>query len=43
MLTLKGELNIMSKAWRRFGPQIEIKTANIKEPTSHPQKNITLW
>ena len=43
MLTLKGELNIMSRAWKKFGPQIEVKTAKIKEPTSHPQKNIRLW
>ena len=43
MLTLKGELNIMSRAWKRFGPEIEIKTANIKEPSSRPQKNIRLW
>ena len=43
MLTLKGELNIMSRSWKKFGPQIEVKTAKLKEPTSRPQKIVRLW
>ena len=43
MLSIRGELNLMSKSWRSYGPQIEVKGRKLQEPKTHSQKNIRLW
>jgi hypothetical protein len=43
LLSIKSELNLMSKAWRSYGPKIDIKGYKIKEPAVHIKKALTQW
>ena len=44
MLTLRGELRVMAKSWKKFGPVIEVQAGKLQEPklTSH-KRSITKW
>ena len=37
--TLLLELNIMTKAWARFGPKIELQAPSVKRILDHGQSN----
>ena len=43
MLSIRGELNLMSKSWKSYGPDIEVKGRKLQEPKAHPTKHIRLW
>jgi len=43
ILTLKNELNLMSRAWKSYGPNIEVKAGKIKEPTVNIKRSVRLW
>ena len=44
MLTLRGELRVMAKAWKKFGPVIEVQAGKLQEPKLTKQKrNFTKW
>ena len=43
LLTLAGELRIMARSWKRFGPSIEIQAGKLRE-LKHGQKiNLKKW
>jgi hypothetical protein len=43
LLTLAGELRIMARAWKRFGPDIEVQAGKLRE-LKHGQKiNLKKW
>jgi hypothetical protein len=43
LLTLAGELRIMARSWKRFGPDIEIQAGKLRELKHHPKSNIKKW
>jgi len=43
LLTLAGELRIMARAWKRFGPDIEIQAGKLQELKHHQKINIKKW
>ena len=42
LLTLAGELRIMARAWKRYGPNIEVQAGKLRE-LKHYEKNIKKW
>ena len=43
LLTLAGELRIMARAWKRFGPDIEVQAGKLRELKHHQKTNIKKW
>jgi len=43
MLTLAGELRIMARAWKRFGPDIEVQAGKLKELKHHQKGKLRKW
>jgi len=43
LLTLAGELRIMARSWKRFGPDIEVQAGKLRELKHHPKTNIKKW
>ena len=43
LLTQAGELRIMARAWKRFGPDIEIQAGKLQELKHHQKINIKKW
>jgi hypothetical protein len=44
LITLKAELETMSKSWRKFGADIKVSSAKLQEPKYKPRKSgYTKW
>ena len=44
LITLKAELEGMSKSWRRFGADIKVSSAKLQEPKYKPRRSgYTKW
>ncbi len=44
LITLKAELEGMSKSWRKFGADIKVSSAKLQEPKYKPRKSgYTKW
>ena len=43
LLTLAGELRIMARAWKRFGPDIEVQAGKLRELKHHQKKDLKKW
>ena len=43
LLTLAGELRIMARAWKRFGPQIEVQAGKLRELKHHQKIDLKKW
>ena len=44
LITLKAELQTMSKSWRKFGADIKVSSAKLQEPKYKPRKSgYTKW
>ena len=43
LLTLAGELRIMARAWKRYGPQIEIQAGKLRELKHHQKIDLKKW
>ena len=44
LITLKAELEGMSKSWRRFGADIKVSSAELQEPKYKPRRSgYTKW
>ena len=43
LLTLAGELRIMARAWKRFGPDIEAQAGKLRELKHHQKTDIKKW
>ena len=43
LLTLAGELRIMARAWKRFGPEIEVQAGKLRELKHHQKINLKKW
>ena len=43
LLTLAGELRIMARAWKRFGPDIEVQAGKLRELKHAHKSKLTKW
>ena len=43
LLTLAGELRIMARAWKRFGPNIEVQAGKLRELKHHQKASRKKW
>jgi len=43
LLTLAGELRIMARAWKRFGPHIEVQAGKLRELKHHQKIDLKKW
>ena len=44
LITLKAELEMMSRNWRRFGANIKVKSAKLQAPSYKPRgSGYTRW
>jgi len=43
LLTLAGELRIMARSWKRFGPDIEIQAGKLRELKHHQKASFKKW
>tara|TARA_Y100000356_G_C10998382_1_gene152058 strand:- start:13 stop:192 length:180 start_codon:yes stop_codon:yes gene_type:complete len=44
LITLKAELEGMSKSWRRFGTNIKVSSSKLQEPKYKPRRSgYTKW
>ena len=43
LLTLAGELRIMARAWKRFGPDIEVQAGKLREIKLRPKIDLKKW
>ena len=43
LITLAGELRIMARAWKRFGPDIEVQAGKLRELKHRLTPDIKKW
>ena len=43
LLTLAGELRIMARNWKRFGPDIEVQAGKLRELKHHQKASLKKW
>ena len=43
LLTLAGELRIMARSWKKFGPEIEVLAGKLKEIKHGHKANLRSW
>ena len=43
LLTLAGELRIMARAWKRFGPNIEVQAGKLRELEHRQKIDLKKW
>ena len=43
LLTLAGELRIMARNWKRFGPDIEVPAGKLRELKHHKKIDLKKW
>jgi len=43
LLTLAGELRIMARSWKRFGPDIEVQAGKLRELKNHKKIDLKKW
>ena len=44
LITLKAELEVMSKSWRKYGATIKVKSAKLQAPSYKPRgSGYTRW
>ena len=43
LLTLAGELRIMARAWKRYGPNIEVQAGKLRELKHRQKIDLKKW
>ena len=43
LITLACELRIMARAWKNFGPEIEVRAGRLKELKHDHKSNLRSW